>query len=757
MVTDRERDYMYQFYAADPRARAQRRHPPPPGAADGQRPAQDRAAEQPAVVDAGHADPLLRRRDRHGRQHLPRRPQRRAHADAVVADRNGGFSKADPAQLYLPPIMDPVYGYEAVNVEAQQREPDLAAELDAPLIAVRQAHRAFGRGELRFLYPGNRKILAYLRECEGDDEGTILCVANLSRHAQPVELDLAEFRGRVPVELFRLTEQADAPRWHVEQEPPPPAMPYLVLQGSGISGLLGAKQRRELERDVLPGYIAQKRWYTAKGARIERVVLHDLGSCGEQQQWLLTLVEVHLDDRPPQHYFLPLAVAWDNGDEDALALLGGLVLCGVRRANRTGLLFDALHDEVFVRSLARRVVDGVQGDSAEGRLGASRSRELPEALAGDATVRWLEGATNTSCVVGEQLLLKIYRRLQPGSHPEVAMGEFLSGQPFVADSYGSLSLTVDGEAEAWSLGVLQQFVVCRDDAWHYVLDQLSRFLDVIATAPPQDERSMEDLEGFFTLLGEMNLLGRRTAEMHLALAQPTGDPAFDPQPLIDDDLQRWREKVIADLGATAALVEARVEQWQGQQAKLGRRLLEHRETLERLIEGLPLSAEGLVETRHHGDFHLGQMLVHEHDFIFIDFEGEPAVPLAARSDKHSPLRDLAGLIRSIDYAALSALRDFEQHRGEPDERLLAWMRRWQSLVLDALRAGYFGTLASPAPQRAQSALLELFLLEKALYEVRYEIDHRPEWVSLPLAGLLATFVDKPGKTQDRPQEGSTDA
>ena len=690
-------------------------------------------------------------------------------------DRNGGFSKADPARLYLPPIMDPVYGYQAVNVEAQQRSPTSLLNWMRQLIAVRQAHRAFSRGELRFFFPGNRKILAYLREVEGEDQETILCVANLSRHAQPVELDLSEFRGRVPVELlgrnpfppigalpylltlpghgfywFRLTDEADAPRWHVEQEPPQPAMPYLVLKGAGLGGLLGAKQRRELERDVLPAYLAQKRWYTAKGARIERIVLHDLGTCGEQEQWLLTLVEVHLDDRPAQYYFLPLAVAWDNGDEDTLSLLGGLVLCGVRRANRTGLLFDALHDEVFVRSLAQRVVEG--GDGENDRVSASRLRDLPAPLPGDAQVRWLEGATNTSCVLGGQALLKVYRRLQPGSHPEVAMGAFLAGEPFVADTYGALSLTVDGEAGPWSLGLLQQFVVCRDDAWHYVLDQLSRFLDVIVTAPPQDRRTMEDLEGFFTLLGELHLLGERTAQMHRTLARRGVDPSFEPEPLSDDDLRRWREKVGADLEATASLVEAQLDQWEGTTALLGRRLLEERETLRELVSGLKLDAEGLLKTRHHGDFHLGQMLVHEHDFIFIDFEGEPAVPLAARSDKHSPLRDLAGLLRSIDYAARSALRDFEVNRGEPDEEVLAWMRRWQSLVLDALRAGYFGTLQSSATPAAQSALLELFVLEKVLYEVRYEIDHRPEWVNVPLAGLLETFIDGPRAARAREEE-----
>lgn len=769
MVTDHERDYMYRVYATDPRMRCNvgiRRRLAPLLEND-----VEKIRLLQSLLLSMLGTPIIYYGDELGMGDnifLGDRNGVRTPMQWSV-DRNGGFSKADPGRLYLPPIMDPLYGFQALNVEAQQRDPNSQLHWLRELIAVRQGQRVFSRGQQTFLYPGNRKILAYLREFEGE---TVLCVANLSRRAQPVELDLAAYRGHVPVELlgrtpfpplgelpylltlpgygfywFRLTDEVDAPRWHVEQEPPPPDMPYLVMR-DGWSSLLAGQSRRELER-LLPDYLRRQRWFTAKGSQIERVEIDALGLLGDDARWQLLSVTAHFASsgtaeagaapvRPAQRYFLPLAIAWEGADAaarnaqtvDPLQQLGGLVLCGVRRANRTGLLFDAMHDEVFVRALARRAQEG--GADLVVGLPATPS----ETVAPAAPVRWIEGASNTTCTVDERLLLKVYRQLLPGAHPEPTLGRRLTGLPFVAAMHGALELVV-GE-ERYALGILQQRVSCQDDAWHYLLDHLARFLDLAETL--RTEEHIEELEGFFTLLSEMHRLGQRTAELHLALAT-------DAQPLSGEELSSLRDRIAGELEATVALVGSQLPGWSEEQAGLGRRFLALAPTLSAQLAAFAADPTGLVACPIHGDLHLGQVLVHEHDFIFIDFEGETTRPLAERCRVQSPLKDLAGLLRSIDYAAHTALRDLVALRAERGEGLSAWLRRWRSLVLDALRAGYAGqvnhsNLSSPQDPHAR-ALLELYVLEKALYELRYEIDHRPDWIRVPLWGLLETFGERP--------------
>src|SRR5208282_4944609 len=280
-------------------------------------------------------------------------------------DRNGGFSRAEPARLVLPPIMDAIYGYQAVNVEAQVRDPHSLLNWTRRMLAVRKRHRAFGRGRLRLLSPGNRKILAFLREFEAEGgEETILCVSNLSRAAQAVELDLAQFAGRTPVDLlsgsvfppigrlsylltlphhafywFNLAKDTAMPAWRVPPSEPLPEFVTLVMRNE-IGELLAPEPKRVIEQEILVPYLARRRWFAAKDRKIRSIGIAraDVIRGRARDFFLLFEIGVTTDGRQDR-YFLPAGIVWD--DEKPPAIVQQLALARVRRHRRMGFLTDA--------------------------------------------------------------------------------------------------------------------------------------------------------------------------------------------------------------------------------------------------------------------------------------------------------------------------------------------------------------------------------------------------------------------------------
>ncbi|MGE5129857.1 MAG: putative maltokinase, partial [Sphingomonadaceae bacterium] len=682
-------------------------------------------------------------------------------------DRNAGFSRADPQRLYLPPIMDAVYGYEAVNVEAQSREPASLLNWMKRLLAVRQTSQAFGRGKLVFLRPGNRKILAYLRELDGE---AILCVANLGRSAQPVELDLARFRGRVPVEMigrtpfppigelpylltlpacgfywFHLATDAEMPHWH-EERAAREDLPVLVLFDGWTSFFrdrvvpwrirMAEKTRAQLEYEVLPRFVEAQRWYPDKGERIGRARLaeHALWESGGRS-WLLAQLEVEAGGEAAR-YFAPLALAWEDGDEERMRSLSASAVAKVRQQASVGLLGDAFADEAFCRAVLAAIEAGRELPSARGRLRFAPTAAFTE-LAGPDLARLAVGrpqaqSSNTVVTFGERLFLKGYRRLRAGVNPELEVGRFLTEVarfPNCAPVAGAIEFTGEDGAQL-TLALLQAYVPNQGDGWNYTLDYLDRFLEAQRTAA---EAPPADAHGAYLALA--HTLGTRTAELHRALAVPSGDPAFDPEPLAPADFEQWKRNVHEDALATLALVERRRTGYPAPARDEMQELLARRDRLLRRIDRCALPASAPPKTRYHGDFHLGQVLVSRNDFVIIDFEGEPARPLAERRLKHSPLRDVAGMLRSFDYARWTALRRAAQAHGDSgrlEPLVLAWLQAVQSSFLQAYDKAIGGALLQSA-----RGLLELFELEKALYELRYEIGNRPGWVRIPLLGILA--------------------
>ncbi|MGH8609908.1 MAG: maltose alpha-D-glucosyltransferase [Gammaproteobacteria bacterium] len=775
MVTDKERDYMYLTYAADPRMRLNlgiRRRLAPLLDND-----VDKIKLMNGLLLSMPGSPIIYYGDEIGMGdniYLGDRDGVRTPMQ-WSPDRNAGFSRADPQKLYLPPIMDPIYGYEAVNVESQSRDPSSLLSWMKRLIAVRRSHQTFGRGELHFLASGNRKILAYTREYGGE---IILCVANLARSAQPVELDLSGFKGRVPVELlgrtpfppigerpylltlsgyafywFSLATDTEAPAWHQELLPPA-ELPVLVLFAGLRSFLPGqtdnnsrrAMERKlylELERGILPQRLPKQRWFAAKGQRIERVEFRAKGIWQQgANMWLMACVVVELGAAEAQEYFLPLAIAWERDNEALVTALLPTALAKVRERERVGVLYDACADEAFCRAVVDGIRSRLEVPLANGRLRFSASRlgsELIRTRPDDHDARRVAAAsTNTTVVLGD-LFLKAYRRLQPGVNPELETGRFLTDiAPFpnIAPLLGAVELEAGDRARV-ALAIVQGYRTNQGDAWTYTVDYLKRFLGD-ALSKPQLEVPSAELHSAY--LFQIHTLGTRTAELHRAFGTASGDPAFEPEPTTEADLRAWIAQVRKEAELTLNRLKRRRRKLPPVLQQIAERLLAAREALGERINR-DLSGLCAAKTRYHGDYHLAQVLVAENDFILIDFEGEPARALMERRRKHSPLRDVAGMLRSFNYAASSALAGVTAERSQELERLAPLAKEWEHVSANAFLTGYREAIGDcPSyPERCEHAqgLIELFTIEKAFYELRYELDNRPEWIAVPLQGLDA--------------------
>ena len=752
MVTDKERDYLWQTYASDRRARINlgiRRRLAPLLQND-----RRKIELLNSLLMSMPGTPILYYGDEIGmgdNYYLGDRDGVRTPMQ-WSSDRNAGFSRANPQQLYLPAIQDPIYGYQAVNVEADHADPSSLLNWMRRMIAVRKNHAVFGRGEMRLLYPSNRKVLAYLREHEGQ---TVLCVANLSRSAQAAEIDLATFRGRVPVELsgrspfppigempylltlpaygffwFLLADEVEAPHWHQEIAPVLPEFLTLTTRDGRLSSALGGREGTEFQRETLPRYLPLQRWFASKDRRIERVRLTQLAEL-EQGRHGLNAVEVDLGGET-QRYFLPLSALW--GEENLMSGATTLpaTLAKLRRGASVGAMVDGTADRGMAEALLQCLRDDATIDASSGVIrftGSDRLRAIEE----PGTPRLLGAEqSNASIAFADKLILKVYRRLREGVQPEIEMARFLTevGQFEHTPAFlGSFEWEPEA-GEPVSLGSAFDFVLNQGDAWTYLTEALDRDLEEAELRAEHHDPQIE----FLGPLAIGPLLGERTAGMHLALATPNDDPAFAPEKVTKADVARWADEVEREIDAN--LQALRGAQDLPERARdLAEKALGAGATLKRRIQSLrDMEPEG-IRTRIHGDYHLGQLLMVKGDVSIIDFEGEPRRTVEERREKMSPWRDVAGMLRSLDYAAASALNrriEIGRDAAASEARLAAW-RDWATA--EFLRA-YRETIGGGEGE-FDRAMLEMFLIQKAVYEVGYELASRPTWVGFPLRGLVA--------------------
>ncbi len=671
-------------------------------------------------------------------------------------DRNGGFSRADPARLYAPTIMDPVYGYEAVNVEAQSRSLSSLLSATKRLISVRKSTLAFGRGSMAFIRPANRSVLAYVRQYQDE---VLLCVANLSRSAQPTELDLSPWKGRVPLEMLgrtRFPAIGELPYmitlapygfyWFRLQERDksdpevPRALPEfetLVVPVNSTWVSL-ARTRGVFERDVLPGYLARTRWYPERSpAAIHPRLTAAIPFCdiGDNRPWLAFFEARQRGETA--RYVLPMQIEWARFDRERY---NPRAFAAVRQGAREGTLLDVASDHIFIalllRNLRERLTVVENGFRLEFRP-TSKFSEKP--IRQPERIRAVETEqSNSTALVDNDYVVKIYRKLETGTNPEVEVGRFLTEVAGFSNTpalLGSVEF-VEGDDRS-AVGVVHAFVENQGDGWTVTAAYLDRFVDEQRMLPASEDPGRS--EELVPYLRYMSQTGRRVAEMHVALAGNSELADFAPQSTRPDDVERWIGEV---LSRAERVFETLQQRGSGKEADrpLFDRLLAQRATLpERLNTLLPQDVDGL-NIRHHGDFHLGQMLIVKDDIFIIDFEGEPRRPLAERRRQAPAARDVAGLIRSIDYSVTAALeralKVAPDEQGKLDAALAHWRDRSSEAFLSGYRDAMSNRLMWPAGSHASDNMLKFFLLEKAFYEIEYEMAHRPDWLRVPVTGAL---------------------
>jgi len=756
MVTDAERDYLWSTYAADPRARINlgiRRRLAPLMEND-----RRKIELMNSILMSMPGTPIIYYGDEIGMGDNIFLGDRNGVRTPMqwTPDRNGGFSRCDPAQLYLPPIMDPVYGFSAVNVEAQSRSLSSLLSWTKRLIGVRKSSKVFGRGALTFIRPANRAVLAYVRHL-GDE--AILCVANMSRAAQAVELELSAWKGRVPQEMLG---RASFPRigelpylvtlppygffWFQlvsdEKTEPEKVLPReittLVL-GQGWENSLSSWTRRTFENDVLPGYLPERRWFADKGVRhLAPKVTAAIPIESGEDRFAAVVADV-AGAAGISRYFLPLTIRWarytavDRGPSSVLA--------AVRRGPREGTLLDATPEREFVAALLAKIHAG-EDIVRDGKTLAFRPTAAFAALpAPDVT--GVHGGereqSNTTVTADNRYVVKILRRITHGIHPEIEVGRFLADVahfPNAPTLLGSLELIEGGRHSA--LAVVHSFVENQGDAWTVTAAALDRLVDEQRLMPA--EAAFETSESAALLTQRIRQIGRRTAEMHVALASDATDPAFAPEPVTASDIAHFAAAIRTRAETTFAAVERRLRDLPERAAELAHRLIAAQPSILFEIEEARLTPPGGSKIRHHGDFHLGQVLIAKEDACILDFEGEPRRTLEERRQKAPPARDVAGFLRSIDYATSAALARAPNLKPEEGPVLAAQVKTWSERLAAAYWESYRETLGDsplwPADAGAQRALLDMFLLEKTLYEIEYELSNRPAWAAIPLDAAL---------------------
>jgi maltose alpha-D-glucosyltransferase/alpha-amylase len=675
-----------------------------------------------------------------------------------TSDRNGGFSRCDPARLYLPVIMDPVYGHQSVNVEAQQRSPSSLLNWMKRVIGVRRSSQAFSRGTLTFLRPSNRTVLAYVRQY-GDD--TIFCVANLSRSAQAAEIDLSPWNGRLPVEMlgqtafppigelpylvtlppygffwFLLGEQQQS---KAEIRTSHREFPTLVWTDSWNS-LLQGRERRTLESDVLPQFLLERRWFAEKARGLPKTSLQFILPLEQNDlNAALAFVDAGDERHGAVRYLVPLKIRWTRFDRrqapspDAVA--------AIRRGAREGTLLDGAGDQELIAAALDAIREDSTIEQGERRLECRRTRAFREMaeLAFDKVDVPQREQSNTTAIVDSACVVKLFRKVNPGIHPEVEIGRFLVEHTDFKNApalLGSIEL-MENDARS-ALVVAHRFIENQGDAWTVTAAYLGRFIDdqrVLSASHPEESPELAPY------LQRLRQIGRRTGELQTALASRVDIPDFAPEPISPGDIAAWTDHLLACservFGLLADALAKTRDGLADNELALITRLLKASDAIASSIRhALPPQIEAM-KARHHGDFHLGQVLVAKDDAFILDFEGEPGRSLAERRLKAPAARDVAGMIRSIDYSTVTALANAAnltaEERNILHPKLTVWRDQATEAFWNACRQATDPALWPSDPALAQR-LLDFFLLEKAFYEIEYELMNRPAWLHVPLEG-----------------------
>jgi maltose alpha-D-glucosyltransferase/alpha-amylase len=756
MVTDVERDYLWSTYANDPRARINvgiRRRLAP--LMDNDR----RKIElMNSLLFSFPGTPILYYGDEIGMGDNIYLGDRNGVRTPMqwTPDRNGGFSRADPAKLYAPMIMDPVYGYESVNVEAQSRSLSSLLSATKRLIAVRKSTLAFGRGSMTFIRPANRSVLAYVREYKGE---VILCVANLSRSAQATELDLSAWKDRVPLEMLgrtRFPAIGELPYmvtlapygfyWFElkERDKSEPVTPSAVPEFETLVVPLNstwvslARTRGVFEHDVLPGHLARTRWYPEHSPeKIKPNLVSAIPFCdiGDNRPWLAFFETTQRN--ATSRYLLPMQIEWVRFDRERY---NPRAFAAVRQGAREGTLLDVATDPIFIGLLLRNLQQSQTVTENGLRLEfRPTSHFTDKPVRQPESIRSVEtGKSNSTALVDGDYCIKVFRKIEAGIHPAIEVGRFLTEQAHFANTPKLLGTVefVEGNQHS-AVATVHSLIQNQGDGWTVSAAYLDRFVEDERLLAVNGNKGESDEEAPYLRI--MTQAGRRIAELHMALAGDAEQAAFAPEPVTGEDVRRWTGEAVARADRLLDTLAQRDAVREADKPFVDR-LLAQRDALHNHLSALLPADIGGLNIRVHGDFRLEQMLIVKDDIFIIGFEGDMGMPLAERRRKTPAARDIAAMLRSIDYSVSAALDRALKVAPDEQGKLAAALTQWRDRASDAFLTAYRETMTNarlwPADLHATEAMVKFFSLEKAVREIEYELVQRPEWLRLPLVGLL---------------------
>ncbi len=775
MVTDEERDYMYRVFAQDPRARINL------GIRRRLAPLLDNNYRKIELMNvllfSLPGTPVVYYGDEIGmgdNYYLGDRDGVRTPMQ-WSADRNAGFSRTNPQKLFLPVIIDPEYHFEALNVENQERNVSSFLWWMKRVIAMRKRFQAFSRGDVQFCYPENPKVLVFTRSYQDE---TLLVVINLSRFSQYIEIDLSDYIGYTPEDVFSQTKFPIIDEYPYFLSLGPHGHYWFLLekkrelmQVSDVSelGVLNVKRhwtnifmlptRNKLEKQILPNYLRRQRWFGGKARTIRKVsVVESIPLDARSKESLILFISVEYALGPPDAYVLPVAFTLSENAHELLVDAPQSVIANVQVGTKEGVLYDGIYSETFRQRLfylmsRRKKITGQNGE-LQSRYSKRLQKKFAAVDANNSKVLRAE-QSNSSILYDDQFFLKLYRRVESGVNPDPEIIQFLTEEteyknvPLYASS---LEFHSKGK-EQRVLALLQEFVPNEGDAWELTQASVSRYFERVLAShiepnfklPPAIELTVDDIPPeLHDLIGTGTLdqarkLGQRTGEMHLALASSDSNKDFKPEAFSKLYQRSLYQALRSNAVRNFQTLEKNVKVIPEEHRELAKEILSSKQQLVQMLRQIADKKISAYKIRIHGDYHLGQVLFTGKDFIIIDFEGEPLRATSERRLKYSSFRDVAGLMRSYHYAVYNGLFRQASVRKEDIERLEDWAEPWYRSVSGVFLTAYLETVNGaafvPTDKDELQILLNVFYVDKALYELGYELNNRPDWIIIPLKGI----------------------
>jgi maltose alpha-D-glucosyltransferase/alpha-amylase len=798
MVTDEERDYMYRSYAQDRAMRINlgiRRRLAPLLEND-----RRKIELMNALLFSLPGTPVIYYGDEIGMGDNVYLGDRNGVRTPMQwsSDRNAGFSRANPQRLYLPVNIDPEYHYETVNVEAQNNNPHSLLWWMKRIIATRKQFRAFGRGTLEFLFPNNRKVIAFTRQYEDE---TILVIANLSRFVQGAELDMSRFQGMVPVEVFgrnRFPAVTNEPYflslnpyafYWFHMQPKEAGLDTLTtttdkdqlpsIPVESLAQPFSASVRAEIGR-LLPRGLRSRPWFLGKSRSIRTAYIDEVVPVTGTPGYILTAT-VEYSDADPERYLFPLMVSTGEHAEAALREHPEFVAARLEGPpGELAILQGALNDRTFADACLTAVVRRRRFHGEHGDIVGSHARGFRKAWGMARTA--LEPRATTAdqpfsiISFGEDFVLKLYRKLEAGTHPDREVLEFLTENtefrnvPRLLGSLEYRRQITEEQEERTATGVLLSYTRNGTNGWNYTLDHLGLFFERALAIHKEDRRLKDlivdhplalathpvpqivaELLGGYTEIARQ--LGQRTGELHIALSSRNDLPDFAPEPFTDFYRHGLYHGMLGHVNRAFEALRNRVRLLHSPALEEARALLEREPDIRAYLQ--PLRDERVFATRirHHGDYHLGNVLFTGKDVVIVNFEGDSTRPLSERRIKRSPLRDVAGMMRSFHYVAHAVLFGHVPGiipRQDAQPELENWSHVWYSWISGIFLSGYLEASKDsaflPKSQRELSTMLGAYMIEKSALEILYELEHRPDWTRIAVRGLYEQLTERGLKT-----------